>query len=107
MSEETHDFEHDFRTAAERNARKAAELEEKLLKKIEDRLDKMDDREAASALRAVADMKAKNIEKLRGGDKPPETEDDALETLAGMAKKGYIKFVGGNEHLTGDDEEKT
>jgi hypothetical protein len=87
-------FESDFRTAAEANTRKAGELEAKLLEKIEGRLDSMDGKEAASALQAVANMKARNVEKLRAGERAPDKVDDPAELLGSMVRKGYLKLSG-------------
>lgn len=100
-------FDDDFRTAAEANARKAAELEEKLLAKIEGKLDTMDAKEASTALQAVANMKTRNVEKLRSMSAPAPTGLTPLEELMAMAKKGYIKFTGDAAMLADEEDPST
>ena len=104
------DFEGDFRTAAEANSRKAGELEDKLLAKIEEKLERMDAKELSSALQAVANMKARNIEKLRAGQAAPAAPADPADLIGSMVRRGYLKLSGPAAALgleaTGDEEEK-
>lgn len=111
MSDETPDFESEFRTTAEANTRKAGELEEKLLEQIETKLEggRMEPKDLSSALQAVANMKARNVEKLRAGEPAKDKTPDPGELLGSMVRRGYLKLSGPAAALglevAGDEEE--
>lgn len=76
-----------------RIAEDASSLEIELIQKVRSQLGNMDGREAAQAARAIADVKAKNVDKflaLTGRDPGDKPEDDVLSLLAAAGKKGWL-----------------
>jgi hypothetical protein len=94
------------RSRAQEVAHTASDLEADLLQKVREQIPRMDGKDAATAARAVADVKAKAINTWTSlSDRNPEGSrepDDGWEMIAAGVRKGYLKLSPQLEGLMDD-----
>lgn len=75
--------------------KRAGELEQAVLDRLEDKIQSMDGRELALAAKQLSDVKSKNVEKVlqltgRGGER--ESGEDFASLLRGLSQLGLVRL---------------
>jgi hypothetical protein len=103
------ELEEATRSRAQETAHHASDLESRLLKHVEDRIDRMDGKDAANAARAVADVKKKAIDTWTAlQDRNPDgngPKEDGWEMIKGGVRAGVLKLTPEVQALLGEDQE--